>query len=99
MGKIPRYLRLISSKIYQITQSGLISICVFFLTFVLSKLSRLFNLQFSIKTDNKPMGLFSGGLIFGSFFVHRILGLILGGFIYGWAYYRKITVLVNQDKP
>ena len=30
----------------------------------LSKLSRLFNLQFSIKTD------ISGGLIFGSFFVH-----------------------------
>ena len=29
------------------------------------------------------MGLFSGGLIFGSFFVHRILGLI-----FGWAYFR-----------
>ena len=29
------------------------------------------------------MGLFSGGLIFGRFFVHQILGLI-----FGWAYFR-----------
>ena len=33
------------------------------------------------------MGLFSGGLIFGRFFVHQIPGLI-----FGWAYFREITV-------
>ena len=39
-----------------------------------------FDFQFSIKTDNKPMGLFSDGLTFGSFFVYQIVGLI-----FGWA--------------
>ena len=64
------------------THFYLFSVFVFILTFILSKMSLWFNFKFSIKTDNKPMGLFSGGLIFGSFFVHRIIGLI-----FGWAYF------------
>ena len=62
------------------------SIFVLILTLVLSKLGRLFNLQFLIKTYNKPMGLFSGVFLFIEF-----LGLFWGGLIFGLANYQEIT--------
>ena len=71
----------------------LCSVIVFILMFILFKLSLLFAFQFSTKTNNKPMGLFSGGLIFGRFFVHQILGLI-----FGWAYFRVGLFLGNYCK-
>ena len=67
------------------THSFLFSIFVFILTFILSKLGRLFNLQFKIKTNWL-------GLLSEFFCSSNSLGLFSGGFIIGWAYYREITV-------
>ena len=64
----------------------------FILTFILPKMSRIVNFQFSIKNDNKPMGLFPGGLIFGRFLFTKFLGLFSSGLIFEWAYFREITV-------
>ena len=70
------------------THSFLFSIFVFILTFILSKLGPLFNLQFKIKTN--WLGLLS------EFFVHRILwayfreGLLSGGLIIGKLRYVRL---------